>query len=88
MSNSMLCRTFWATLTISCVRLWDFPVQLAAFFIESLQDLPDFVVPASATQLQVLSVQLQSSAGVLYAVVGFPLDVEVWEPHKEKNNQE
>lgn len=84
----MICRTFWATLTIACVRFWDFPVQLAAFFVESLQDLPHIVGAASTTQLQVLPVQLQSGAGVLYAVVGFPLDVEVWEPHKENNNQE
>lgn len=84
----MSCRTFWATLTISCVRVWDFPVQLAAFFVESLQDLSHFVCPTSTTQLQVLPVQLQSGACVLYAVVGFPLDVEVWEPNKEKDNQE
>lgn len=83
----MLRRTFWATLTISCVRFRDFPVQLAAFFVESLQDLPHFVVPPSSTQLQVLPVQLQSGASVLYAVVGFPLDVQVWETHREKNQE-
>lgn len=79
-SNSLLCRTFWATLTISCVRVRDFPVQLAAFFVESLQDLPHFVVPTSTTQFQVLPVQLQRGACILYAVVGFPLDVKVCEP--------
>lgn len=31
-----LSRTFGATLTISCVRIRDFPVELAAFFVESL----------------------------------------------------
>lgn len=84
-SISTLCRTFGATLTISCVRIRDFPVQLAAFFVESLQDLSHFIRPASATQLQVLPVELQSGAGILYAVVGFPLNVEVWEPHKDKD---
>lgn len=79
-----LCRTFGATLTISCVRFRDFPVQLPAFFVESLQDLPHFVHPTSPTQLQVLPVQLESGAGVLYAVMGFPLNVEVWLPQKGK----
>lgn len=84
-SDSALCRTFGATLTISRVRVWDFPVQLAAFFVESLQDLPHFFCPASAAQFQVLPVQLQGAAGVLYAVMGFPLNVEVWESHKERD---
>lgn len=89
-SNSLLCRTFWATLTISCVRVRDFPVKLAAFFVESLQDLPHFVVPTSTTQFQVLPVQLQCGACILYAVVGFPLDVEVCgaERHNKEGNQE
>lgn len=74
--DSVLRHTFWTTMTISCFRFRDFPVQLATFFVESLQDLPHFVVPPDATQLQVLPVQLQSGARILNAVVGFSLDVE------------
>lgn len=75
----MYFRTFWATLTISCVNVRDFPIHLAAFFVESLQNLPHFVRPASMTEFQILPVELQGSARILNTVVGLPLDVEVWE---------
>lgn len=87
-AKSALSRTFGATSAISCVRIRDFPVQLAAFFIESLQDLPHFVRATSTAQIQVLPVQLQGGAGVLYAVVGFPLNVEVWERQKWKKERD
>lgn len=80
-------RTFRATLTISCVRVRDFPIQLAAFFVESLQHLPHFVRPTATTQLQVLPVELQGGAGVLDAVVGFPLNVQVWKQTGKKGQQ-
>ena len=65
-------------MTVARVRLRHLPVHLAALLVEPLQRLPHFVRAAAAAQLQVLPVELQGGAGVLYAVVGLHLDVEVW----------
>lgn len=51
-------RTFWATLTVCRVNVWDFPVLLASFLIKSLENLPELLFSSVVTQLQVLPVQL------------------------------
>lgn len=70
-------RTFWATLTICRVSVWNFPVLFASLFIESLENLPELVLPTVVTQPQILPVQLQGGPSIFNTVMSFTLNVQI-----------